>query len=232
MGRRPKIREQQEIEIPTEQDFLTEEQALAVPYIPNGDEEVLDVGDELTPQQDKFVTEYMRNFDGYKAAILAKYSPWYAKTTSHSLLRNPKIRAEINRRKIQDRDRYADLDDKILRSWERLAFYDPKGIFNDDGSLKPISEIDDDVMFAIEGIDTEVKLVGRGQDAEEVKVTKVRTSRKLDSLRDLAKHRGLFEADNKRIIEIGFKGILAALPEEQRESVKLALMKRLENAKK
>lgn len=227
-----KVKTKEPIELPVRQEVITEEQALAAPYIPNQEEDGLEVGDDLSPQQDRFVTEYMQNFDSYKSAIIAGYSPWYAKTASASLLRNPKVRAEVNRRKIQDRDRYADLDDKIIRSWERLAFYDPKGIFNDDGSLKPISEIDDDVMFAIEGIDTEVKLVGRGQDAEEVKVTKVRTSRKLDSLRDLAKHRGLFEADNKRIIEIGFKGILAALPEEQRESVKLALMKRLENAKK
>jgi len=208
---------------------ITEAELLMTPYDPIEEERSLVVGSKLTDKQNRFVDLYMIDFNPRKAAEGAGYSPWTIKVARDRILNNPRIRAEIDKRKIEDKQRYADLDDKIIASFEKLAFSDTKSIFNDDGSLKPISEIDDDMMYAIESVDTETKFEGRGAQQEEIKVTKVRMSKRIEALRELARIRGLYELDNTILLDVGFRGILQALPAEMRESVKYELTKRLEN---
>jgi len=208
---------------------ITEAELLVTPYDPVEIERDLSVNTKLTDRQNRFVDLYMLDFNVRNAAKGAGYSPWTIKTAREKILNNPRIREEIERRKVEDRHRFADLDEKIIASFEKLAFSDTKSMFNDDGSIKPINEIDDDMMYAVESVDTETKFIGRGKDQEEVKVTKVRMSKRIEALRELAKMRGMYQLDNTVILDVGFKGILQSLPANIREIVKLELMKRIES---
>ncbi len=210
---------------------ITEVELLLQPYDPQEMTVDFTLNTSLTDRQNRFVDLYMRDFDYKKAAKGAGYSEWTIKVAKDKILNNPKIRAEIDRRKIEDRHRYSDLDAKIISSLEKLAFFDVKEIYNEDGSLKAISDIDDDTAYAIESIDLETKYEGRGPVKEEIKVAKVRTSKKMEALKELAKIRGMYHLDNTILLEVGFRGILAALPTEFRESVKIELTKRIENKK-
>ena len=53
---------------------------------------------ELTEKQRRFVDAYIISGTAYKAALEAGYSKSYAKTNSHKLLENTRIRDEIERR--------------------------------------------------------------------------------------------------------------------------------------
>ena len=46
----------------------------------------------------------------------------------------------------------------------RLAFYDPKDFWNENGTAKPIHEIDEDSRRAIAGFETAELFEGSGQD--------------------------------------------------------------------
>jgi len=56
---------------------------------------------ELTPQQDQFCYEYTIDYNGYKAAIRAKYSKKIAAQIASRLLRKAKILEMIERYKKQ-----------------------------------------------------------------------------------------------------------------------------------
>lgn len=54
---------------------------------------------DLTDKQLRFVLEYMIDNNGTQAAIRAGYSPNTAESQASRLLRNAKVRAEVDRRK-------------------------------------------------------------------------------------------------------------------------------------
>lgn len=209
-----------------------ESQFLNSSYVPESQEEAekeIKVSEELTDKQDRFIDCYLIHFNPERAAREAGFSPWKARVVGYKLLREPKIREIIDERKKEYKERYTDLQDRVLSAWNTIAFANPKDLFEEDGKLKPMSEIPEDLFFAINSIDTEKKFEGRGQDQEEIEVTKVRLEKKLEALRDLGKHLGMFEKDNSILVDIGFKNIFQMLPPEQRDAVREAAMKKLEN---
>ncbi|MBR1681573.1 terminase small subunit [bacterium] len=58
---------------------------------------VLNIMDKLTPQQKKFVTEYLKNLDGETAAKNAGYKDKNLKQTAENLLSKDTVIRELNR---------------------------------------------------------------------------------------------------------------------------------------
>jgi phage terminase small subunit len=101
----------------------------------------------------RFIKQYPRDRDGKQAAIRAGYSAKTAHVASSRLLSNVKIREAINR----ELDRYADRVEikltSVLRGMNDLARYDAGRMFNDDGTAKSVSELDERERAAIEGFE-------------------------------------------------------------------------------
>lgn len=110
--------------------------------------------DKLTPKQSKFVAEYLANgMNATKAAISAGYSASSAEVEGSRLLRNAKVAAAVAKKTEKH---MAQLDygvDKTLEYIARMAFFDPKDLFEDDGSLKQIKDIPEEARTVIAGLE-------------------------------------------------------------------------------
>ena len=82
---------------------------------------------------------------------------------------------------------------RVLSELNSTAFVDIRNIFNDDGSIKDISEIDDDTARAINGIEVFEEFEGFGKDREHVGQTKkIKLVDKLKSIEMLGKNLKMF----------------------------------------
>lgn len=140
-----------------------------------------------------FVREYLLDRNGKRAAIAAGYSRKTAEAAASRLLRNVKVAAEIEQLTEKRVEKLEITADRVLQELARLAFLDPRKFFNDDGSLKQITELDDDTAAALAGMEVEDLFEGRGEDRTQLGCTrKVKFNLKLGALQALGKHLKLF----------------------------------------
>jgi phage terminase small subunit len=86
---------------------------------------------------------------------------------------------------------------RVLQEVSRLALFDPRKLFNQDGSPKPINELDDDTAAALAGLDVTEEWEGSGDDRVFVGFTKkYKVADKNSALEKLFKHHGLYKEDN------------------------------------
>jgi phage terminase small subunit len=78
--------------------------------------------------------------------------------------------------------------ERTKREIARVAYADVRRIFNKQGQLLPIHEIDDDTAAAITSITVQTKNVGSLKDPDYVDVIKIKFASKMDALGLLAKH--------------------------------------------
>jgi hypothetical protein len=76
--------------------------------------------------------------------------------------------------------------------------FDPASLYNKDGTLKDITELDEDTRMALASIDFEQ--VG-GKDSP-VDVRKVKWASRHQAREQAMKHLGMFEVDNKQKAEV------------------------------
>lgn len=144
-----------------------------------------------------FAREYIRDYNVVKAAERAGFQGPYG----YTLLRMPDIRAEIERIESELLDevrKQAGVSLKrTLTELAKLAFYDPRKLFNEDGSPKDVHDLPDDVAAAIEGIDVEERWEGKGQERVFAGyVRKIKLAKRGTALNDLLRHLGAFKDDN------------------------------------
>lgn len=78
--------------------------------------------------------------------------------------------------------------ERTKREIARVAYADVRRIFDKEGRLLPIHEIDDDTAAAITSITVQKKNVGTYKEPEYVDVIKIKFASKMDALGLLAKH--------------------------------------------
>jgi phage terminase small subunit len=114
-----------------------------------------EISSDLKGKAQVFVREYLRDCNATRAAIAAGYAASSASQAGSRLYRNVKVRSEIERLTSK---RLIDLEidaKRVLRGLAQLAFYDPRQMFNDNGSLKAITEMDEVSAMALKGIDVQ-----------------------------------------------------------------------------
>ena len=101
---------------------------------------------ELTAKQERFVAEYLGNgMNATKAAKSAGYACDSAEVTGSQLLRNPKVAAKLSDKSTKVLTKLDISAERVLNEFGRIAFFDPKNLYEDDGStVKPLSQIDAD----------------------------------------------------------------------------------------
>jgi phage terminase small subunit len=146
---------------------------------------------ELSAQQQLFVAAYLIDLNATQAAIKAGYSKKTAKAQGSRLLTNVDIAAAVQKGMDKRAGKYEITADKVLQEIAKLAFHDPRKFFDDDGRIKPISELDDDTAMALSGMETMHKIVGDDKDGCVV-LTKIKTADKGANLERLGRHLKLF----------------------------------------
>lgn len=123
---------------------------------------------QLTPKQQAFVREYLKDHNATQAAKRAGYSQIASAQAGYELVRKPEIRAEIDRLNdelMAEARRIAGLSlERLTLEVARGAFFDPRKLVHADGRPKELHELDDDTASAIAGIELEELYAGRGDE--------------------------------------------------------------------
>ena len=144
----------------------------------------------LTLKQRVFAEEYLLTFNKRASAIKAGASPRSAATIGGRLYTNVDVSNYISLRLCQIRDEletnYGITKDILLNELAAIAFFDPHKMYDDNGVLLPIQEMDNMTRCAIarydikEIVDSDGELIG--------KVTKIRFHPKLAAIELLGRH--------------------------------------------
>ncbi len=145
---------------------------------------------KLTAKQAAFVVEYMKDKNATQAAIRAGYSAKTAGSIGEENLKKPEIRTAIDTGLAKLAGKVEISAERVLKERARLAFFDPRKLFDGEGRPIPIHLLDDDTAAVINGVD--VLQVG-GEDDGIAVVKKYRLAGKDASLAALEKHFGLAE---------------------------------------
>lgn len=133
---------------------------------------------ELNDRQQLFCEEFVKDLNATQSAIRAGYAEDSARETGCENLTKPHIKAYISYLKKERQEQaFIEIYDVILEL-KKIAFADPKRLFNDDGSIKDIRDLDEDITRAIASI--EVGPLGT--------ITKLRLVDKKGALELLGKH--------------------------------------------
>ena len=95
---------------------------------------------ELTTKQQRFVEEYVVDWNGTQAAIRAKYSPDSATAMAKENLRKPHIRAAIKALTTELTEQCMVDASWMLREFIELYTADPSDCFDEDGQMKHIKD--------------------------------------------------------------------------------------------
>lgn len=144
----------------------------------------------LNQKQKSFVAEYLVDLNATKAAVRAGYSEKTSYSIGQRLLKNVEIQKAIQDAMSEREERTQITQDRVLQEYARIAFFDPRNLFDNRGCPLNISDIDDDTAAAIAGIE-----VIEGVNLESGCLTrKYKIVNKLGALDSLAKHLGMFDA--------------------------------------
>ncbi|MEI8142844.1 MAG: terminase small subunit [Chitinophagia bacterium] len=151
----------------------------------------------IPPRQQRFCEEYLVDLNGTQAAIRAGYAANSANEQASRLLAKSNIQEFIKLKQAEIQKRLDITQDRVLKEYARIAFFDVRKIYSETNSLKPVNEMDDDSAACVAGIEADEIFEGYGEDRKHTGYTvKVKLASKIAALDSLAKHLGLFEKDN------------------------------------
>ena len=151
-----------------------------------------DAGSALgNAKHERFCLEYVRDLNATQAAIRAGYAARNANVTGPRLRASIKVAARIAELQAQITSRLEISAELVLREAARLAFSDPRKFFNVDGSLKPITQLDDDAAAALASFESVEKLVP-DEDGKTEEIRKLKLWDKPSALVMLGRHFKLF----------------------------------------
>jgi phage terminase small subunit len=157
---------------------------------------------KLEPKQKRFCEEYIIDFNATQAALRAGYGgtkkdPKVAAVQACRLLIKDNVCGHLAEITGKQSKRLEVTADNVLNEIRRVAFCDVGQAFNDDGTLKPIHEIPEDVRRAISGFEVEEIWKGRGEDRTQTgELKKLKFWNKDSNNEMLMKHLGQFKQDN------------------------------------
>lgn len=147
-----------------------------------------------------FVESYLGNGrNGTEAAIAAGFSTKTAGAQAHALLKHPDVLALIEARTEKLAAKFELTTEAVLKNLAQAIYFDPRKLYRDDGSLKDITELDDDTAMALSGFEVSEEK-GSGDDRGKVVgfTKKVKWLDKNQARDQAMKHLGQYKEDNKQ----------------------------------
>lgn len=163
----------------------------------------------MTKKQKRFCEEYLIDLNATQAAIRAGYSPESARQSGADNMKNPYIRARIEKA-MADRSRRTGVNaDRVVMELAKIAFVNAADVIDaDDATLK--ADAADEDLAAVQSV--KVKTFGEDGVEREIKLAD-----KIKALELLGRHLGMFN-DRLRLdakLDTGkLDSILAQLKDE------------------
>lgn len=120
----------------------------------------------LTAKQQRFVDEYLIDLNATQAVIRAGYSKNRASEIGYQLLQKTTVEEYLAEAMKARESRTHITQDRVLQELSRIAFFDIRKLYKEDGSLKKPSELDDDAAAVLAGIDVVEMTGGMGIGAD------------------------------------------------------------------
>jgi phage terminase small subunit len=153
----------------------------------------------LTAKQLRFIEEYQVDLNATQAAIRSGYSRRRAGEIGYQLLQKTTIQQAIAVKRKELSQQLGLTSEQIVREAACIAFSDIRKLFDENGKLKPIHELHEDVSAVIASIEVFEEFEGSGKDRRlSGYIKKIKLWDKNAALEKLFKHLGLFKADNKQ----------------------------------
>lgn len=140
----------------------------------------------LNSRQLKFIDEYLIDFNASQAAIRAGYSKKTAGSQGFDLLKKPEIQQAIKAKQKEVAHKAGITRERIIAEVARIAFSDVRNLFNADGTMKAMADIDDETAGALAGVD-----VVESSGDMPVITKKIKLWDKNSALERLLKHLGM-----------------------------------------
>jgi phage terminase small subunit len=144
----------------------------------------------MTPKQRRFVAEYLKDLNATQAAIRAGYSAATASSQGERLLRNVEIADAVTQKETKHLAKLEITADRVLEEIARVAFFDPRRLFDADGNVRPIDQLTEADAAAIAQLDIVLANIDAG-DGKRDRMHRIKLADKLRALELLAKRFGL-----------------------------------------
>ena len=130
-----------------------------------------------------------------QAAIAAGYPEKSAHVRGAELVKDRKVAAELERRRAEAAEKAKLTADEVLVSLARALRFDPRKLFQPNGTLKPIAELDDDTALVLQSLEIDEILKERAVigHTKKVKATDRNVARE-----QAMRHFGLYDRDNRQ----------------------------------
>lgn len=145
----------------------------------------------------RFADKYFETLNASLSAEYAGFSIETARQQGWQLLQRDDIQAYLDEKRAILTERTGITAEKVLREVARIAFSDIRDYYKEDNNLIPISDLDDDAAAALSSVKSYEENIP-GTDIVAGTNKEIRLYNKLDGLEKLAKHLGLYDADNKQ----------------------------------
>ena len=154
---------------------------------------------KLTAKEAKFVEEYLIDLNASAAARRAGYSVKTSNRTGPENLSKPHIQKALTFARQELSAKSGITPEMVIQGFADLAFADLADCYDESGYLKNIHDIPKPARMALAGLEVFEEFDGRGDDR--VKIGETKKVKRWDphkGLDSLAKHFGLYDADNKQ----------------------------------
>lgn len=148
---------------------------------------------KLTPKQERFVAEYLVDLNGTQAAIRAGYSPKTAGWICQQLLTKTHIAEAVAASKAKRIERIEITQDRVLLELARIAFFDIRKLYNNDGTLKRPHELDDEAAAVLSGVDVSTTHAGDDESPLTILTKKAKVFDKTSALTLAMRHMGMLK---------------------------------------
>ena len=148
--------------------------------------------EQLTPQDELFVLEYLVDLNATQAWIRAGGNPATADKVGPRKIKHGLTGMAIARAQAERAKRVGITAERVLQEQARIAFGDPRAVLNRDGSLKSPHEMNEDDAAMIEGVKTR-RIVEVGPDGkmQQAEIQEVKLASKQAALSALMRHLGM-----------------------------------------
>ena len=175
----------------------------------------------LTPKQERFVGEYLKDLNATQAAIRAGYSPSSAAEIGYENLRKPQIATAISEAFKARAERTRVEGDRVVLELARVGFSDIREIasWGEGGfAYKASDELTDEAAATIAAI---TETVTRTRNGGKRRTPTIKLHDKLRSLELLGRHLGIFtDRINMSFLPAdGFVIRLEGLPDKPRKPI-------------
>lgn len=149
---------------------------------------------KLSPREEAFVQEYLKDLNTAAAAERAGYAKRSARQQGHVVLHRPHVQAAIVAARAAIEKRNEITVDRVIREIAAIAFADVRKLYGEDGQLLQPGQMDDETAAAVAGIEVEEIYAGTGADRTVIgHLAKVKRWDKPKALEMLSRHLGIYD---------------------------------------